>query len=116
MKKSYNSLKKRPFIELDNNEVKIIRKALKICDEGDKFARKIYEGLNCDEFYKQGDEFYEQGEDFRSAKMYLSFVLCGGSLYYWKKRKKGMENYSRYMRTVHKSKEEPKKEEQNLLS
>ncbi|GAH42975.1 unnamed protein product [marine sediment metagenome] len=82
MKKSYNFLSGCPFIKLDNNEVKIIRDAIKICDEGDKFYRKTFE---CEEEY-----FGKQQRYFSRAKMYLSFVLSEGSLYYWKKRKKYM--------------------------
>ncbi|MBA7587257.1 hypothetical protein ES708_29279 [subsurface metagenome] len=91
MKKSYNFLSGCPFIKLNNNEVKIIREALKICDEGAEFARKIY---------KDEEFIYEQWTDFRRAKMYLHFVLSRGRIYYYKKRERAIENFSKYMRTV----------------
>jgi len=92
MRKSYNFLSRLPFIKLNNNEVKIIKEAMKICDEGDKFAYKI-----C-----KGEEFHEQRRSFRQAKMYLYFVLSESRIYYYKKREKAIENWSNYMRKVHK--------------
>ncbi|MBA7582307.1 hypothetical protein ES708_24235 [subsurface metagenome] len=93
MKKAYNPYSKLPFIELDDNEVRVIEKALKICDGGDKFAYKI-----CEE-----DEFHEQRRDFRRAKMYLHFVLSRGNLHYYKERERARENWSKYMRSVRRS-------------
>lgn len=93
MKKSYSSLAGRHFIRLDNNEVKTIRKAMKICDEGAEFYRKTFE---CEEEY-----FGKQQRYFSRAKMYLSFVLSEGSLYYYKKRKKYMENFSKWKKTTY---------------
>lgn len=94
MKKSYNFLSGRPFIRLDNNEVKIIREAMRICDEGNTFARKIYKGC-------EGEEIYEQGSEFSMTKIYLCSILSKGRIYYYKKRKQYYENFSKWKKATH---------------
>jgi len=91
MKKSYNFLSKLPFIRLDNNEVKVIKEAIKICDEGRKLAL---------EKSNEYELFEKQERDFSWARMYLDSVLAKSRIYYYKKRLRGIENFSRYMRIV----------------
>jgi hypothetical protein len=113
MKKAIDFLSGDPFIKLNNDEVRTIKEAIKICHRGDKLAPQFL----CETEEEGAREvIYKQWIYYRRAGMYLNFVLSKSRIYYIRKGKRDMENYSNYMRTVHKSKEEPKKEEQNLLS
>jgi len=91
MKKAYNLFSELPFIKLDNNEVRVIEEALKICDRGFEFALKFCEVK----------EFEEQRRDFAWGRINLNNILARGNYHYYKKRKQYYENYSKYMRTVH---------------
>lgn len=102
MKESYNPYSKLPsFIELDDNEVRVIEEALKICDRGFKFIQKI-----CGE-----DEFHRQWTDFRHGRSELKNILAGGNLHYYKERKRGMENWTKYMKGVHECWERERKKQ-----
>ncbi|MBU4350440.1 hypothetical protein KJ830_00045, partial [bacterium] len=95
------------FIKLNSDEVRTIKEAIEICQRGDKLASKyLYE------IEEEGaiEWVYNIGKNFRRAEMYLKFVLSKSRIYYIRKERRGMKNYSNYMRKIHKSKEEPKKE------
>jgi len=109
MKKAIDFLSGEPFIKLNSDEVRTIKEAIKICHRGDKLAPQFL----CE---TESELIYKQWIYYGRAGMYLNFILSKSRIYYIRKGKRDMENYSNYMRTVHKSKEEPKKEEQNLLS
>ncbi|MBA7591527.1 hypothetical protein ES708_33686 [subsurface metagenome] len=69
-------------------------RAIKICDEGDKFARELCEDM---------EEFYEQGRAFRTVKTDLYFILSKGRIYYYKKREQYKENYSKWCKATRKA-------------
>lgn len=106
MKKSYNFPSGLPCIELNNNEVKAIEKVIKICDEGNKLRLSLKWKVNEEDELKN---VYEQGRDFNMANLCLDDVLARGNLYYYKERKRHMESWSRYMRSVHRCWDRDKK-------
>ena len=100
MKKAYNFPSGLPCIKLNNDEIKVIEKVIKICDEGDKLRLSLKWKVNEVDELK---DVYEQGRDFGMAKICLNDVLARGNLYYYKERKRYMENYSKWMKATHKA-------------
>ena len=109
MKKAIDFLSGEPFIKLNSDEVRTIKEAIKICHRGDKLAPQFF----CE---TESELIYKQWMNYGRAGMYLNFILSKSRIYYRRKCYRGAKNYSNYMRTVHKWMDEPKKEEQNLLS
>lgn len=100
MKKTYNFPSGLACIELNKDEVKAIEKVIEICDVGNKLSLSS-EWLWHVDYEDELKDVYEQGRNFSRVKMYLQFILNTGNLYYYKEKIRYMENWSKYMRSVH---------------
>lgn len=98
MKKSYNVFLKLPFIKLSDKEVKVIEEAIKICDRGNKFGLKLWWNKSEE---KEFEEIRKQRGDFQWGKIYLNNILEGGNLDHYQKKKKYLENFSKWKKATY---------------